>query len=390
MDELIKGVFAAPIANLLVIAGLVFLGIAVVGKIPGKIEPGKTGRIASGTVGAILLVMGLAMHLGLTPTLTPTLTPVPPTPTPVSPTPTPILTPSPTPIPTPVSPTPTPTLTPSPTPIPTPTPVPCAAFFPHASDPASAPWRYVVKNNETLEDVAAAFAPFFDDPDTAWPEIYAANASVIGDKSAFSDPIPHIHSGQVLNIPNVSSPIEYQVKGNDRLEALAAQFYGKLYDNSERLWCRIYEDNKRTIGFDPDDLNPGQVLKIYPLESIEPPKYVVRPGDNLSLLAEAFYNNPGMYGPLCTNILGGIKEECDNVAPHQILELSPPPQGRPYVVQAGDSLESISEDCYGTPYKAAQIHIANRTVLGDDKWLHAGQQITLYGCTVTPTPTAGS
>jgi hypothetical protein len=62
MSELIKGVFEAPIANLLVISGLFFLAIAVVGAISGKIDPGRTGRIAAGAIGAVLLVTGLAMH----------------------------------------------------------------------------------------------------------------------------------------------------------------------------------------------------------------------------------------------------------------------------------------------------------------------------------------
>lgn len=62
MDELIKAVLAVPIANLLVIAGLVFLGIAAVGNISGTIRPDKAGRIACGMLGAILLVMGLVMQ----------------------------------------------------------------------------------------------------------------------------------------------------------------------------------------------------------------------------------------------------------------------------------------------------------------------------------------
>lgn len=87
MDELIKAVLAAPIANLFIVGGLVFLGIAVVGQISGKIEPGKTGRIASGVLGAIFLVVGLVIHLRPAPTPPPApvllaATPVPPTNTP--------------------------------------------------------------------------------------------------------------------------------------------------------------------------------------------------------------------------------------------------------------------------------------------------------------------
>ena len=63
MDELIKAALEAPVANLLIVAGLVFLGIAVVGRVGDKIEPDKTGRIASGGLGVLFLVVGLAMHL---------------------------------------------------------------------------------------------------------------------------------------------------------------------------------------------------------------------------------------------------------------------------------------------------------------------------------------
>jgi len=63
MDSLFEALVAAPLANLLILGGLVFLGIGIVGNITGKIEPGKTGRIASGALGATLLVAGLVIHL---------------------------------------------------------------------------------------------------------------------------------------------------------------------------------------------------------------------------------------------------------------------------------------------------------------------------------------
>ncbi|MGA1863468.1 MAG: CARDB domain-containing protein [bacterium] len=64
MADFINNIISAPIANLLIIAGIAFLGIAVVGKIVGKIEPGKIGRLVSGGIGIVLLVMGLLMHFG--------------------------------------------------------------------------------------------------------------------------------------------------------------------------------------------------------------------------------------------------------------------------------------------------------------------------------------
>jgi hypothetical protein len=61
MDELVKSVFTAPVATILIIAGLVFLFIAVVGKISGKIEPGEKERIVSGVIGVVLIALGLIM-----------------------------------------------------------------------------------------------------------------------------------------------------------------------------------------------------------------------------------------------------------------------------------------------------------------------------------------
>ena len=44
------------------IAGLVFLGIAVVGSVKSYFDPGKNGRIAAGAVGTVLLIAGLVMY----------------------------------------------------------------------------------------------------------------------------------------------------------------------------------------------------------------------------------------------------------------------------------------------------------------------------------------
>ena len=88
MDELLAAVFAAPVANLFIIGGLVFLGLGVVGKVAGKIEPSKTGRILSAALGVLFLIVGLVMHTmpaaSPAPQATPAVqsdTPTPPAPT---------------------------------------------------------------------------------------------------------------------------------------------------------------------------------------------------------------------------------------------------------------------------------------------------------------------
>jgi hypothetical protein len=58
-----KELFSTPIDNLLIIAGIVFLIISVVGNIDGKISPGNIGRIMSGFIGIMLLSYGLFIHL---------------------------------------------------------------------------------------------------------------------------------------------------------------------------------------------------------------------------------------------------------------------------------------------------------------------------------------
>ncbi len=62
MDEIVKGIFSAPLATVFVIAGVIFLLVAVVGNISGKIEPGAKGRVISGILGLAFIVIGLSMH----------------------------------------------------------------------------------------------------------------------------------------------------------------------------------------------------------------------------------------------------------------------------------------------------------------------------------------
>ena len=63
VGDIVKELVDAPLANLLIVAGLAFLALAVVGKITGKIEPGRGGRIMAGLLGSALFVGGLIAHL---------------------------------------------------------------------------------------------------------------------------------------------------------------------------------------------------------------------------------------------------------------------------------------------------------------------------------------
>lgn len=59
MDALLKTILEAPLPNVLIFAGLIFVGLSVLGGISGKLEPGKQGRIAAGIIGTLLLLMGI-------------------------------------------------------------------------------------------------------------------------------------------------------------------------------------------------------------------------------------------------------------------------------------------------------------------------------------------
>jgi hypothetical protein len=62
METLLNDIFTAQPDALLMIAGLAFIAVAILGSIKTYINPGKIGRIAAGAVGAILLIVGLVMY----------------------------------------------------------------------------------------------------------------------------------------------------------------------------------------------------------------------------------------------------------------------------------------------------------------------------------------
>lgn len=67
MKEVILRLVDVPMVRMFVLSGIIFLMIAVLGKIEGKIEPGRIGRIGAAILGAVLVVIGLVMQYGETP-----------------------------------------------------------------------------------------------------------------------------------------------------------------------------------------------------------------------------------------------------------------------------------------------------------------------------------
>lgn len=67
MKDIMLRLVDVPMVRMFVLAGIIFLMIAVLGKIEGKIEPGRIGRIGAAILGAVLIVIGLVMQYGETP-----------------------------------------------------------------------------------------------------------------------------------------------------------------------------------------------------------------------------------------------------------------------------------------------------------------------------------
>lgn len=62
MTDLLTHLVDAPLANIFILAGLIFLGIGILGKVSGQIEPSAAGRIMSAVLGAVLLGSGVYAH----------------------------------------------------------------------------------------------------------------------------------------------------------------------------------------------------------------------------------------------------------------------------------------------------------------------------------------
>jgi hypothetical protein len=62
MQDMLARLVDLPLARVFLLAGIVFLLVAVMGRIEGKIEPGNAGRVGAAIVGVLLVAVGLAMY----------------------------------------------------------------------------------------------------------------------------------------------------------------------------------------------------------------------------------------------------------------------------------------------------------------------------------------
>ena len=62
MQEVIAKLVDVPFARMFVLAGIVFLLLAVLGKVEGKIDPGQTGRIGALALGLAMMAVGVVLQ----------------------------------------------------------------------------------------------------------------------------------------------------------------------------------------------------------------------------------------------------------------------------------------------------------------------------------------
>lgn len=62
MQEVIAKLVDVPFARMFVLAGIVFLLLAVLGKVEGKIDPGQTGRIGALALGLLMMAVGVVLQ----------------------------------------------------------------------------------------------------------------------------------------------------------------------------------------------------------------------------------------------------------------------------------------------------------------------------------------
>jgi hypothetical protein len=62
MQEVITRLVDVPFARMFVLAGIVFLLVAVLGKVEGKIDPGNVGRLGALVLGVALMIVGVVLQ----------------------------------------------------------------------------------------------------------------------------------------------------------------------------------------------------------------------------------------------------------------------------------------------------------------------------------------
>lgn len=128
----------------------------------------------------------------------------------------------------------------------------------------SYPTNYTILSGDTLSSIALTLYG----SERYWVEIAQANPTI--------DPVK-LKPGQVIKLPQPDDMrktgpqratrsangkgTQYTVRAGDNLSTIAQEFY-----NNSNLWRRIYNANKAAIGSNPDTLQAGVTLDIPPVE----------------------------------------------------------------------------------------------------------------------------
>ena len=102
--------------------------------------------------------------------------------------------------------------------------------------------EYVVQPGDTLWAIAQKAYGNGNE----WTAIYSRNKDIIGDNPNVLTP------GETFLVPG-----RYVVQSGDTLSSIAEQVFGP---SDDATWQNLYEQNKDTIGSDPNRIYPGQVL----------------------------------------------------------------------------------------------------------------------------------
>jgi hypothetical protein len=62
MQSVISQLVDLPFARMFILSGIIFLLVAVLGKVEGKIDPGQMGRIGASVLGVVLLIVGVLLQ----------------------------------------------------------------------------------------------------------------------------------------------------------------------------------------------------------------------------------------------------------------------------------------------------------------------------------------
>lgn len=235
------------------------------------------------------------------------------------------------------------------------------------------PWMYVVKEEDDLYSLAQTF---YGDRDK-WADIFNRNRAIIGELQEGED-IPPIYPGQILLLPRLLPELSYQIQPGDELNDIALRFHGHDY-GSTYLWLKTERDNPHLE--DLRRLPIGASLIVSRLDPLRANQIIVRPGDSLDRIAEAYYGTTIKADAIYEANRDVIGEIPQKLLPWMILTLPDLPKPDQYEVRPGDTLSSIAEKCYGNSTRWLDIQFTNRHVLGDTiTELRIAQVLTLYGC----------